>query len=137
MCINSNKMKIVKYILILFAFIVSSTYGMTYSATDPVNSLDAAQTAIAGVSLAANQIAVPAVDGQSYVAVDCSDKATIKAALVKDHTLANLPQVRHGACCINAHHAVCQEIQNQIRANCPHTGKGDASESADANVCPQ
>ncbi len=130
-------MKIVKYILILFAFIVSSTYGMTYIATDP-GDLGLAQAAIGGVTLAANQIAVPTNDGSAYEAKDCSDKAAIKSALEADHSADGADgSLKHGPCCINAHHVVCQEIQRQIRANCPHTGKGDASLSADAAVCPQ
>lgn len=130
-------MKIVKYILILFAFIVSSTYGMTYIATDP-GDLTLAQAGIAGVSLGANQIAAPKSDGSAYEAVDCSDKSKLRDALRQDKsTVGADASLKHGPCCINAHHVVCQEIQRQIRANCPHTGKGDASLSTDAAVCPQ
>ena len=130
-------MKIVKYILILFAFIVSSTYGMTYSATDP-GDLALAQAAIKAVTLAAEEIAAPKADGTAYEPVACSAKSLIKAALEADHSTTGADAgLKHGSCCINAHHVVCQEIQKQIRDNCAHTGKGDASLSSDANVCPQ
>jgi len=110
---------------------------MTYIATDP-GDLALAQAAIGGVTLAAEEIAVPSSDGSAYEAVACSAKATIKTALEADQSTAGADaSLKHGSCCINAHHVVCQEIQKQIRANCPHTGKGDASLSSDANVCPQ
>ena len=126
----------VKFIILILAALFSTIFAHTYHATDNGDAADYDALA-AGVTLAAGEIAFPKASGSEMLATDCSSKALIKAALEADTTTSGVSGgLKHGSCCINAHHVVCQKMQDAIRS-CAHTGKGDTSTSDDAAVCPQ
>lgn len=126
----------VKFIIVILAALISSIFAHTYVATDPGDGADF-DAKLAAATLASGEIGLVAADGTAISAVACSDASAIKAALEADTSSTGASDgLKHGSCCINAHHVVCQKMQDAIRS-CAHPGKGDDSLSVDAAVCPQ
>lgn len=126
----------VKFIVLILAALFSTIFAHTYIASDPGDGADYDSLA-AGVTLAAGEIALPKDDGSLMEAVACSSASLIKAALEADTSASGVSGgLKAGSCCINAHHVVCQKMQDAIRS-CEHSGKGDDSTSDQAAVCPQ
>ena len=101
-------MKLTSVILLSMAAFGQSFKYYSSGATEDV------QAGIAGVTLNADQIAVLDSEG-AWVASSC-DTGDLEAALKLD-TMGS-GGVEKGSCCINGHHAACQEIQRQIRERC-------------------
>ena len=136
MYIRPNKMKKVKFIVLILASLFSTIFAHTYVSSDPGDA-SGYDALAAGVTLAAGEIALVAADGSALEPVACSAAALLKAALEADTSASGASAaLKAGSCCINAHHGVCQKMQDQIRS-CAHPGKGDDALSADTNVCPQ
>lgn len=126
----------VKFIILILAALFSTIFAHTYHATDSGDG-DNFDSLVAGVTIPSGSIGLVKIDGTAIEAVLCSDAGSIKAALEADTSATGASGgLKAGSCCINAHHIVCQKMQDQIR-NCDHDGKGDTATSADAAVCPQ
>ena len=126
----------VKFIILILAALFSTIFAHTYHATDNGDAA-AFDALVAGATIGAGEIGLVKADGSAIEAVACSSAADIKAALEADTSTSGASAgLKAGASCINAHHVVCQKMQDAIRS-CAHTGKGDTSTSADAAVCPQ
>jgi len=126
----------VKFIVLILAALFSTIFAHTYIASDPGDGADYDSLA-AGVTLASGEIALPKDDGSIMEAVACSSASLIKAALEADTSASGASGgLKAGSCCINAHHVVCQKMQDAIRS-CEHSGKGDDSTSDQSAVCPQ
>jgi hypothetical protein len=106
-----------RLIVILICLVVSS-YAYTYIETDPTDS----------VQLKAFQTA-------AVEKVDCTDRTKLVEALQRDTSASGT--YKHGSCCLNSHHVICQDIQSQIRSKCSdHKGKGDTSTDTTGTNCP-
>jgi len=126
----------VKFIVLILAALFSTIFAHTYIASDPGDGADYDSLA-AGVTLPAGHIALPTDDGLTMFAVDCYAASLIKASLEADTSVSGVSGgLKAGSCCINAHHVVCQKMQDAIRS-CEHSGKGDDSTSDQASICPQ
>tara|TARA_X000000950_G_scaffold274950_1_gene360673 strand:+ start:181 stop:570 length:390 start_codon:yes stop_codon:yes gene_type:complete len=126
----------VKFIILILAALFSTIFAHTYHATDNGDAADF-DALVAGATIAAGEIGLVKADGTAIESVACSSASAIRAALEADTTTSGASGgLKHGSCCINAHHVVCQKMQDAIRS-CAHTGKGDTSTSDDAAVCPQ
>ena len=126
----------VKFIVLILAALFSTIFAHTYHASDNGDAADH-DSLVAGATIASGEIGLVKADGTAIVAVACSSAADIKAALEADTTTTGASGgLKHGSCCINAHHVVCQKMQDAIRS-CEHSGKGDDSTSNDATKCPQ
>lgn len=126
----------VKFIIVILAALISSIFAHTYVATDPGDGADF-DSLVAGATIGAGEIGLVKADGTAIEAVACSSQSLLKAALEADTSSSGASNgLKHGSCCINAHHIVCRKMQDAIRS-CAHSGKGDDSLSADASVCPQ
>ena len=126
----------VKFIVLILAALFSTIFAHTYHASDNGDAADH-DSLVAGATIASGEIGLVKADGTAIEAVACTDASAIKAALEADTSSTGASGgLKHGSCCINAHHVVCQKMQDAIRS-CAHPGKGDESTSNDATKCPQ
>ena len=125
------------FIFLILTALISTICAHTFYPIDAFGNAADYDSLAAGVTLATGEIALPKTDGSAMEAVACSSKADLKAALEADTLVGGTSNgLKHGSCCINAHHVVCRKMQDAIRS-CAHSGKGDTSTSSDAAVCPQ
>ena len=123
----------VKFIIVILAALISSIFAHTYVATDPGDGADF-DAKLAAATIAAGEIGLVKADGSAIESVACSSLSGLKGALEADTSSTGASAgLKHGSCCINAHHVVCQRMQDAIRS-CAHEGKGD--DSLDATKCP-
>jgi len=126
----------VTFIILILAALFSTIFAHTYHATDNGDGADY-DSLVAGATIASGEIGLVKADGTAIEAVACSSASAIKAALEADtSTTGASGGLKAGSCCINAHHVVCQKMQDAVRS-CGHNGKGDTSTSDDSAVCPQ
>ena len=123
-------------LIFILVCLAASSYAYTYIETDPTDStqLEAFQAAAAALNPTATQIV--ALDALGAVEViDCTDRTKLVQALQRDTSASGT--YKHGSCCLNSHHLICQDIQSQIRSKCTdHTGKGDTSTDTTGTNCP-
>lgn len=123
----------VKFIIVILAALISSIFAHKYISFD---NGDGAyfDHLVASATIAPGEIGLVKADGSDIISVSCSSLTDIKAALEADTSFTGASAgLKHGSCCINAHHVVCQKMQDAIRS-CEHEGKGD--DSLDATKCP-
>lgn len=128
-------MKVIKAV-IFFVLCFVSTFAYTYYDADPTpdsTQLKVFTDAAAALNPTANEIV--ALDDLGEVqTIDCNDRINLVAALQRDTTTGTH---KHGSCCLNSHHRICQNIQAQIREKCSsHSGKGENSTDTTGTHCP-
>ena len=111
-------MKLTSVILLSMAAFGQSFKYYSSGATEQLGTLS---------SPAAGEISVVSAAG-AWENVAC-DTAALTDALKRD-TMGLESGVKKGSCCINGHHAACQEIQRQIRERCTVDKQGSCPSAA-------
>lgn len=129
-------MKVLQTIMLVALCLISSTLAYTYYELDPTpdsTQLKLFTDAAAALNPTANEIVATDAVGD-VIKIDCASRTSLTEALQRDSSTGTH---KHGSCCLNSHHRICQNIQAQIREKCSaHTGKGDTSTDTTGTDCP-